>query len=142
MPFFAFSCGLRRVTLRCPYDSTASYGFLRLPTASYDLCSLYDFVVVCTFTNFKHRKTVARRHVVGSTIVRAPYGNPAMIVRSPHDFMIIWGLVIVRHPYGYITSLLKSYGHLTSYGYHRETARNLKDSSRPSHGLRKCAETL
>ena len=25
MRFFAFSCGLRRVTLRCPYDSTASY---------------------------------------------------------------------------------------------------------------------
>ena len=91
MPFFAFSCGLRRVTLQCPYDSTVSYGFLRLPTASYDLRSLYDFVVVCTFTNFKNRKTVARRHVVGSIIVRAPYGNPAMIVRSPHDFMIIGG---------------------------------------------------
>ena len=93
MPFFAFSCGLRKLTLRCPYDSTASYGFLRLPTtASYDLRSLYDFVVVCTFTNFKNRKTVARRHVVGSIIVRAPYGNTAMIVRSPHGFMIIWGL--------------------------------------------------
>ena len=92
MPFFAFSCGLRRVILRCSYDSTASYGFLRLPTASYHLRSLYDFVVVCTFTNFKNRKTVARRHVVGSIIVRAPYGNPAMIVRSPHGFMTIWGL--------------------------------------------------
>ena len=32
---FAFSRGLRRVTLRCLYDSTASY----------DLRSLYDFVV-------------------------------------------------------------------------------------------------
>ena len=63
MPFFAFSCGLRRVTIRCPYDSTASYGFLRLPTASYDLRSLYDFVVVCTFTNFKSRKTVALKLV-------------------------------------------------------------------------------
>ena len=80
------------MTLRCPYDSSASYGFLRLPTASYDLRSLYDLVVVCTFTNFKNRKTIVRRHVVGSIIVRAPYGNPAMIVRSPHGFMIIWGL--------------------------------------------------
>ena len=56
------------------------------------LFCLYDFVVVCTFTNFKNRKTVARRHVVGSIIVRAPYGNPAMIVRPPHGFMIILGL--------------------------------------------------
>ena len=78
MSIFAFSCGLRRVTLRCPYDSTASY----------DLRSLYDFVVVCTFTNFKNRKTVARRHVVGRIIVRAPYERPAMIVRSPHGFMM------------------------------------------------------
>ena len=43
MPFYAFSCGLRRVTLRCPYDSTTSY----------DLRSLYDLVIVCTITNFK-----------------------------------------------------------------------------------------
>ena len=42
MPIFAFSCGLRRVTLRCPYDSTTSY----------DLRSLYDFVIVCIITNF------------------------------------------------------------------------------------------
>ena len=41
MPFFAFSCGLRRVTLRCPYDSTTSY----------DLRSLYDFVIVSAITN-------------------------------------------------------------------------------------------
>ena len=34
MPVFAFSCDLRRVTLRCPYGSTASYDFLRLPTIS------------------------------------------------------------------------------------------------------------
>ena len=34
MPFFAFSCGLRRLT-------------------SYDLRSLYDLVIVCTITNFK-----------------------------------------------------------------------------------------
>ena len=38
MPIFAFSCGLRRVTLRCLYDSTTSY----------DLRSLYDFLIVCT----------------------------------------------------------------------------------------------
>ena len=54
MPIFAFWCGLRRVTLRCPDDSTTSY----------DLRSLYDFVIVCTIANFKNRKTVARRHVV------------------------------------------------------------------------------
>ena len=84
MPIFAFSCGLHRVTLQCPYDSTDSY----------NLCSLYNFV--CTFTNFclhfykffKNPKTEARRHVVGS-ILQAPYsidGNPAMIVWSPHGF--------------------------------------------------------
>ena len=78
MPIFAFSCGLRRVTLRCPYDSTTFY----------DLRSLYDFVIVCTITNLTNRKTVARRHVVR----RVPYGDLTMIVRSPHDFcMIVWG---------------------------------------------------
>ena len=42
MPIFAFACDLRRVILRCPYDSTTSY----------DLRSLYDFVIVCAITNF------------------------------------------------------------------------------------------
>ena len=42
MPFFAFSCGPRRVT-RCSYHSTTSYDFR----------SLYDLVIVCTITNFK-----------------------------------------------------------------------------------------
>ena len=73
MSIFALSCGLHKVTIRCPFDSTASY----------DLRSLYDFAIVYAFLQlFKNRKTVpVRRHVV-----RAPYGDPAMIVQSPHDF--------------------------------------------------------
>ena len=43
------------VTLRCLYASTTSF----------DLRRLYNFVIVCSFTNFKHRNTVARIHVVG-----------------------------------------------------------------------------
>ena len=54
MPIFACSCGLHRIILRCPYDSTTSY----------DLRSLYDCVIVCTITNIRNRKTVARKHVV------------------------------------------------------------------------------
>ena len=54
MQIFAFPCSLRRVILRCHYDSTTSY----------DLHCLYDFVIVCTITNFKNRKTVARGHAV------------------------------------------------------------------------------
>ena len=69
MPFFAFSFGLRRVTLRCPCDSTTSY----------DLLSLYYFVIVCTITNFKKRKTVARRHVRHDTgAIRRPCDDRAV----------------------------------------------------------------
>ena len=58
------------------------YGFLRLLTISVASTILY---LSALLQMFKNRKTVARRHVVGS-IVRAPHGNPAMIVRSPHGF--------------------------------------------------------
>ena len=44
---------------------------------------------------FKNRNTVARKHVVGR-IVRAPCGNTAMIVRSPHGFYDNFGTEIVR----------------------------------------------
>ena len=62
-----------RVALRCPYDSTTSY----------DLRSLYDLVIVCTITNFKNRKTVARRHVVRhhTGAVRRPCDNLAVTSR-------------------------------------------------------------
>ena len=75
MPIFAFSCGLHRMPLRRPYDSTTSY----------DLRSLYDFVIVRNITNFKNRKTVDTSYV----IIWAPHGDPAMIVRLPHDFCMI-----------------------------------------------------
>ena len=65
-----------------------------------NLTVTFDFVIVCTFTSLKNRKTVAaRRHVV-----RAPYGDPAMIVQSPHDFYDDqWGQkrkAIVERPQG------------------------------------------
>ena len=56
------------VTLRCHYDSTASYS----------LQSLYDFVVFCTFTFLKQkRKTIARRRVL-SCIVQILYYDRAV----------------------------------------------------------------
>ena len=65
------------MTLRCPYDSTTSY----------DLRSIYDFVIDTTITNFKNRKTVDTSYV----IIPAPYGDPAIVVQSPYDFcMIVW----------------------------------------------------
>ena len=67
MPIFAFSYGLRRATLRC----------------SYDLHSLYDFVIISTFTIIF--KDCTSLWPVDTSLV-ASYGHPAMIVRSPHDF--------------------------------------------------------
>ena len=84
MPIFAFSCGLPRVILRCPYDSTTSC----------DLRSLYDFVIVCTITNFKNRKTVARRHAVRhhTGAVRRPCDDRAVTSRFLYDTLgILWG---------------------------------------------------
>ena len=77
MPTFAFSCGLRRVTLRCPYDSTTFY----------DLRSIYDLLIVCTITNFKNRNTVARRHVVRhhTGAVRRPCDDRTVTLRFLYD---------------------------------------------------------
>ena len=77
MQIFAFSCGLGRVTIRCPYDSTTSY----------DLSSLFEFVIVCTITNFKNCKTVARRHVIrhNTGAARRPCDDRVVTSRFLYD---------------------------------------------------------
>ena len=80
MSIFAFSCGLHKVTLRIPNDSTTSY----------DLHCLYDFVIVCTITILKkNRKTIARRHAVGhrTGAVQRPCDDRAVIARFFYDNM-------------------------------------------------------
>ena len=67
---------LRAASAGSPYDVPT---ILWLTTASYDLCSLYDFVVVCTLQIFTNRKTLACRHVVGA--VRKPCANHGVTAR-------------------------------------------------------------
>ena len=67
------------VTLRCPYASTTFY----------DLRSLYKFVIVCTFTNFKHRKTVAG-HCAGAVWRLCDDHAITAIVGRPQGLMPSW----------------------------------------------------
>ena len=50
MPIFAFSGGLRRATLQCPYDSTAPYDRTDYRTSALQLLGI--FVGVNIFVNF------------------------------------------------------------------------------------------
>ena len=87
------------MTLRCPYVSTTSY----------DLRSIYDLVIVCTITNFKNCKKVARRHVVRhhTGAVRRPCDDRAVTSRFLYDSLGTKNrTAIVGSPQGVIPSRL------------------------------------